>query len=113
MAKQNKPLPNPLDNVLRTGTVGGNTKDTATENQIAVNTDIQPVVNTDSQPAVNTDSQPAQKPIEAEEKIKQTLKLRASLVTRVKIYVAKHRSENLSTVTEKALEQFLDQMENS
>lgn len=107
MPKERKPLPNPLDNVLKTGTIGGNTKPaqestTTTPTEKTTQTDTQKAIYTDIPKAVYTDT---------EEKIKQTIKIKRSLIRRVKIYVATHDKENISTVIEKALNQFLDKVE--
>jgi len=99
MPKERKPLPNPLDHVLKTGTIGGNTEPTQ---EPITTTPIEGTTHTDTPKAVHTGT---------EEKIKQTIKIKPSLIRRVKIYAATHDKENISTVIEKALEQFLEKME--
>lgn len=115
MAREKKPLPSPLDNVLKTGTIGGNTKPakepvTDEPSQEVAHTDVQKAIHTDTQQdaytAILKDAH-----TDREDKVKQTIKIKPSLIRRVKIYVATHDKENISTVIEKALEQYLNKME--
>ena len=107
MPKERRPLPNPLDNVLKTGSIGGNTK--PAKEPILEEPEVE-TIHTDRQKATHT-STPKDIHTDKEDKVKQTIKIKPSLIRRVKIYVAMHDKENISTVIEKALNQFLDKME--
>lgn len=89
-----RPLPNPLDNVLKTGTIGGGTKQPEP---------VQETTHTATQQTTY---------VGGDEKVQQTMKIKRSLAMRVKVYVATHPPTTISSIVELALEEYLAKHEN-
>jgi len=95
MAKQKQPIPSPLNRVLETGTIGGNSK---TENRTYGSTEIMKSGEMEERNTGNMESSPKMK--------KQTIFISEKLAKRVKVHASLHDT-SISDIATKALEQYL------
>jgi hypothetical protein len=83
------------------------------ENHKSINMETQQNINTESQKSVTTENHKTTQAEESkEETVKTTLNIKKKLFQRAKIYAVTHAGETLGSIQNKALEMFLDHMEN-
>ncbi|SRR6266550_2492002 len=107
MGKQKEPLPNPLDDVLRTGSIGGNPKPEAQE---VIKQEKDKPTKTEVQRTINTDKITYAKKEEQEpeqiERVKLGYSLRKDLIKDCRIIAAK-TERKIYEVMEEALEEYV------
>jgi hypothetical protein len=107
MAKQKEPLPNPLDDVLRTGSIGGNPKPetqevTNTEKSTPTKIEEQHITNTDKPKYIKKEGHEAKQV----ERIKLGYSLRKDLIKDCRI-IAAQTERKIYEVMEEALEEYI------
>lgn len=107
MAKQKEPLPNPLDDVLRTGSIGGNPKP---ETQEVTNMEKSTSTKIEEQHTTNTDKPRYMEKEDHEskqvERIKLGYSLRKDLIKNCRI-IAAQTERKIYEVIEEALEEYI------